>query len=213
MTHIAALRENYTKGTLTTNDVFLEPIAQFQRWFNEAIKAQLPEPNAMHLATVSVDNKPVGRVVLLKGVDSQGFTFFTNYQSRKGHDLAAHPYAAITFFWVELERQVRIEGAIEKVSGEESDAYFAVRPRSSQIGAWVSAQSTVIQSRELLEERTQYYEVEFEGKPVPRPPHWGGYRLVPRYVEFWQGRPSRLHDRLAYTKLDADNWKIERLSP
>lgn len=213
MTHIAELRENYTKGTLNINDVSLEPIAQFQRWFNEAVETQLPEPNAMHLATVGADDKPVGRIVLLKGVDSKGFTFFTNYQSRKGSDLAVHPYAAITFFWVELERQVRIEGKIEKVSDQESDAYFAVRPRSSQIGAWVSAQSTVIESRELLEERTQYYEVEFAGKSVPRPAHWGGYCLAPYYVEFWQGRPSRLHDRIAYTKLDTDDWKIERLSP
>lgn len=213
MTHIAELRENYTKGTLNINDVSLEPIAQFQRWFNEAVETQLPEPNAMHLATVGADDKPVGRIVLLKGVDSKGFTFFTNYQSRKGSDLAVHPYAAITFFWVELERQVRIEGMIEKVSDQESDAYFAVRPRSSQIGAWVSAQSTVIESRELLEERTQHYEVEFAGKPVPRPAHWGGYCLAPYYVEFWQGRPSRLHDRIAYTKLDTDDWKIERLSP
>ena len=213
MTHIAQLRENYTKGTLNINDVSLEPIAQFQRWFNEAVETQLPEPNAMHLATVGANDKPVGRIVLLKGVDSKGFTFFTNYQSRKGSDLAVHPYAAITFFWVELERQVRIEGMIEKVSDQESDAYFAVRPRSSQIGAWVSAQSTVIESRELLEERTQYYEVEFAGKSVPRPAHWGGYCLAPYYVEFWQGRPSRLHDRLQYTLLPAGDWKIDRLAP
>lgn len=209
---IAALRENYSKGSLDVQDVNISPIEQFQKWFHEAIESKLPEPNAMVLSTVSVDGKPSARVVLLKGVDT-GFTFFTNYLSRKGAELGENPNACITFFWVELERQVRIEGMIEKVSADESDRYFHSRPSGSQIGAWVSNQSMVIGNREVLEEREQYLKAKFGDNPIPRPPHWGGYRLIPNYIEFWQGRPSRLHDRIAYTKLEEDTWKIERLSP
>ncbi|MEA5139504.1 pyridoxamine 5'-phosphate oxidase [Arcicella rigui] len=214
MTHIniAALRENYTKGSLDVEDVNASPLEQFKKWFHEAIESKLPEPNAMLVSTVSADGKPSARVVLLKGID-EGFTFYTNYLSRKGAELAENPHACITFFWVELERQVRIEGKMEKVSAEESDAYFQVRPLGSQIGAWVSNQSMVIESREVLEEREKHLKEKFGNEPIPRPPHWGGYRLIPEYVEFWQGRPSRLHDRIAYTKLEEHTWKIERLSP
>lgn len=209
---IAALRENYSKGSLDVQDVHVSPIEQFHKWFHEAIESKLPEPNAMVISTVSNDGKPSARVVLLKGFDT-GFTFFTNHLSRKGTELAENPNACITFFWVELERQVRIEGIIEKVTAEESDAYFQSRPIGSQIGAWVSNQSMVIDNREVLEEREQHLKDKFGDNPIPRPPHWGGYRLIPNYVEFWQGRPSRLHDRIAYTKLEEHTWKIERLSP
>ncbi len=212
MPNLADLRENYTKGSLDVADVLTDPTAQFRVWFHQATESRLPEPNAMHLATVSGEGRPSGRIVLLKGLDA-GFIFFTNYESRKGHDLTANPHAALAFFWVELERQVRIEGRIEPVSAAESDAYFASRPRGSQLGAWASAQSQPVASREVLETREKQLEEEFAGKPVSRPPHWGGYRLVPDYLEFWQGRPSRLHDRIAYTKQEDGKWKIERLSP
>lgn len=187
-------------------------MVQFRQWFDEALRAGVPEPNAMYLSTVGPDHRPSGRIVLLKDLDLSGFVFFTNYHSRKGHQLDAHPYAALTFFWVELERQVRIEGYIEKVAERESDEYFASRPRGSQLGAWVSSQSEVIAGREVLLEKQEFYEKQFEGREVPRPPHWGGYRLVPAYLEFWQGRPSRLHDRLAYTRQEG-TWTLERLSP
>lgn len=209
---LADLRENYTRGSLDVTYVLPDPLAQFQRWFDQAAESQLPEPNAMHLATVGPDGRPSGRIVLLKGLDD-GFLFFTNYQSRKGHELAHNDHAALTFFWVELERQVRVQGCVERVSEAESDAYFASRPRGSQIGAWVSAQSEVVPDRAFLEKRAEELEAQFAGKQVPRPPHWGGYRLRPEYLEFWQGRPSRLHDRIAYTKQQNGIWKIERLSP
>ena len=211
-TELAALRENYTKGSLDVKDVATTPIEQFQEWFDEAVASQLLEPNAFLLSTVSNENKPSTRVLLLKGLDN-GFTFYTNYLSRKGTELAENPNACITFFWAELERQVRIEGLIEKVSAEESDTYFHSRPRGSQIGAWVSNQSMVIEHREILEEREKHLIEKFGNEPIPRPPHWGGYRLVPNYIEFWQGRPSRLHDRIAYTLLENGDWKIDRLSP
>lgn len=212
MPNLADLRENYTRGSLDAADVLPDPLAQFQRWFDQALASQLPEPNAMHLTTVGADGRPSGRIVLLKGLD-EGFLFFTNYQSRKGHELARNDRAALTFFWVELERQVRVEGCVERVSEAESDAYFASRPRGSQIGAWVSAQSEVVPDREFLEKRAAELAAKFAEQPVPRPPHWGGYRLKPDYLEFWQGRPSRLHDRIAYTWQLGGNWKIERLSP
>lgn len=211
-TELAALRENYTKGSLDVKDVAATPIEQFQEWFDEAVASQLLEPNALLLSTVSNENKPSTRVLLLKGLDN-GFTFYTNYLSRKGTELAENPNACITFFWAEIERQVRIEGLIEKVSDEDSDAYFHSRPRGSQIGAWVSNQSMVIEHREILEEREKHLIEKFGNEPIPRPPHWGGYRLVPNYIEFWQGRPSRLHDRIAYTLLENGDWKIDRLSP
>ena len=211
-TEIAALRENYIKGTLNIQDVSLLPIEQFQIWFDEAISSALLEPNAFVLSTVSNEGKPSARIVLLKGLDN-GFKFFTNYLSRKGTELTENPNACITFFWAELERQVRIEGLTEKTSEEDSDAYFQSRPKGSQIGAWTSNQSMVIENREVLEEREKYLITKFGDNSIPRPPHWGGYRLVPTYIEFWQGRPSRLHDRIAYTLLENGEWKIERLSP
>lgn len=210
--NIADLRMNYQKGSLDQSDVLAEPMAQFSQWFDEALNAQVPEPNAMHLSTVSAEGRVGGRIVLLKGID-EGFSFFTNYQSQKGQALATHPQASLTFFWVELERQVRIEGIVNMVPTRESDEYFASRPRNSQIGAWVSNQSSTIESREQLEDRQKAIEKEFEGQTIPRPPYWGGYRLLPDYVEFWQGRPSRLHDRIAYTKQVNGFWQLVRLSP
>lgn len=209
---ISDLRNDYTLSGLDRLDVLPDPIAQFRQWFEAALSAQVPEPNAMHISTVTAEGRPDGRIVLLKDVSDAGFTFFTNYQSRKGQELTQHPFAALTFFYPELERQIRIEGRVEKVSSEESDAYFNSRPRGSQIGAWVSHQSTVIDSRNVLENRQRELEAQFAGQTIPRPPHWGGFRVVPDMLEFWQGRPSRLHDRIRYRK-ENNNWLIERLSP
>lgn len=211
-TIIADLRKEYTLTGLDVTDVAADPITQFTRWFDAALQAGVPEPNAMHLATVDADGRPAGRIVLLKGIQDGGFVFYTNYQSRKGQELAAHPVASLTFFYQELERQIRIEGSVEKVSAEDSDAYFKSRPRGSQIGAWVSHQSDVIVSRQALEEHQHELVIKFGGQAIPRPPHWGGYRVIPDQVEFWQGRPSRLHDRIRY-RLEDRRWVIERLSP
>ncbi|AIO76839.1 pyridoxamine 5'-phosphate oxidase [Burkholderia multivorans] len=214
MTTLADLRINYSRASLDEADAAPDPFAQFDRWFNEALAAKLPEPNTMTLATVGADGRPSARIVLVKGVDERGFVFFTNYESRKGRDLAAHPYAALLFYWIELERQVRIEGRVEKTSAEESDRYFASRPVGSRIGAWASEQSAVIDSRATLEAREKAFSERYGDDP-PRPPHWGGYRVVPDTLEFWQGRPSRLHDRLVYTRDAAapHGWTISRLSP
>lgn len=211
--NLADLRQSYSMGSLDVNDVYPEPIAQFRKWFEEVLAAQLPEPNAMHLSTVAADGRPAGRIVLLKDLTEAGFAWYTNYHSRKGQELTVHPYAALTFFWVELERQVRIEGTVTKVSEAESDAYFASRPRGSQLGAWTSTQSETIPDRAFLERREQAYQERFADQPIPRPPHWGGYRLLPDYVEFWQGRPSRLHDRIAYQRQAEGTWTLGRLSP
>ena len=208
---IANIRSDYTLKGLHESDLDANPLLQFSKWFEEALSSGLEEPNAMVLGTIH-HQFPTSRIVLLKDLDT-GFKFFTNYMSSKGRDIEKNPRVSLTFFWKELERQVRIEGIAEKTSEEESDEYFQTRPRGSQIGAWVSKQSSVIESREVLEKATQELEEKFAGVPVTRPEHWGGYRVIPQYVEFWQGRPSRLHDRLAYIKVNEDYWKIERLSP
>lgn len=214
MTTLADLRINYSRASLDEADAAPNPFAQFDRWFKEALDARLPEPNTMTLATVGEGGRPSARIVLIKGVDERGFVFFTNYESRKGRDLAANPYAALLFYWIELERQVRIEGRIEKTSADESDRYFSSRPLGSRIGAWASEQSAVIDSCATLEACEKEISTRFGDDP-PRPPHWGGYRLVPDSIEFWQGRPSRLHDRLLYTRDAASphGWTMSRLSP
>lgn len=209
---IAALRQSYSRSELLESNVSANPIEQFKQWFNEALAAKVLEPNAMYFASVS-NNRPHGRIVLLKGFDEQGFVFYTNYLSNKGQEIAENGFASLTFFWGDLERQVRIEGEIVKVSAEESDEYYHSRPRGSQIGAWVSEQSKVISSREILQERLTFYEEKFKNLTIiPRPDHWGGYRVIPEKIEFWQGRPNRLHDRILYTK-ENNSWKIERLCP
>lgn len=211
MTTLADLRKNYSLGSLDIADVDPDPIRQFTTWLDQALDAKLPEPNAMTVSTVDADGRPASRILLIKGVDERGFVFYTNYESRKGHELAANPYTSLLFYWIELERQVRIDGRVEKTSAEESDAYFASRPLGSRIGAWVSHQSEVIENRAALEAREREISAKY-GENPPRPPHWGGYRVVPDTVEFWQGRPSRLHDRIHYTRADG-GWKIDRLSP
>jgi len=212
--NIAELRREYQRASLAEADVDPDPLRQFQRWLHEAVQAELPEPTAMTLATVAADGTPAARIVLLKGVDAGGFLFFTNYQSRKGAELTARPAAALLFHWVELERQVRIEGAVSKAAPEESDAYFATRPHLTRLGAWASPQSRVIPDREWLERELAAARERFaaQGEHMPRPPHWGGYRVAPTSLEFWQGRASRLHDRLRYRR-DGTLWQLERLAP
>lgn len=210
---VADLRKEYTLQGLNETDIDPNPFKQFRTWFDQALEAQLPEPNAMTLTTVTADGRPAARIVLLKHFDEQGFVFYTNYKSQKGQELAQNPWAAFVFWWAELERQVRIEGYTQKVSDQESDAYFQSRPWGSRLGSWVSQQSQVIHDREVLEDRLQELTVEYQDQDVPRPTHWGGYRLNPTSIEFWQGRPNRLHDRLRYRRLGDDNWLVERLSP
>lgn len=210
---IADLRKEYTLHELRENDVEKNPFIQFEEWFDRALTTESNEPTAMMLATATRDGKPSARMVLLKGFDEGGFVFFTNYESRKGQELAQNPQAALVFWWPKLEHQVRIEGRVEKVSEKESDAYFQSRPRGSRLGAWVSRQSQVISDREALEHRLEALMVEYQNRDVPRPPYWGGYRLCPTSFEFWQGRPNRLHDRLRYRQTDEGVWIMERLSP
>ncbi len=211
-TNIADIRKDYSLLALNETDIAADPIEQFSRWWNDAVRSEIHEVNAMTLATATKEGKPSARIVLLKDFDENGFVFFTNYNSRKGNELAGNPYAALTFFWKEIERQVRIEGIVEKAGAAESDAYFFSRPEGSRIGAWASPQSTVIKSRDVLEENVAKYTGEFKNS-IPRPPHWGGYRVMPLRIEFWQGRSSRLHDRISYTKTDEGSWKAERLAP
>ncbi|WP_425639076.1 pyridoxamine 5'-phosphate oxidase [Algoriphagus yeomjeoni] len=208
---ISAIRKDYTIKSLDISDVNVNPIIQFKAWFEEAVIAQVLEVNAMTVSTIGLDGAPNARILLLKGIDT-GFVFFTNYSSEKGKELENHSLASLTFFWPELERQVRIRGKIEKVSAEESDLYFFSRPIGSQIGAWVSPQSQVIESRADLNHRLTVFEKQFTENSISRPPHWGGYRLLPNTIEFWQGRPSRLHDRIKYVQ-KGDNWEIVRLAP
>ncbi|MGB3208917.1 MAG: pyridoxamine 5'-phosphate oxidase [Crinalium sp.] len=210
---IADLRKDYTKSGLLETDVDPNPFKQFKKWFDQALTAQLPEPNAMTLATVSQDGKPRSRIVLLKNFNQQGFVFYTNYNSQKGQELAENPWGALIFWWAELERQVRIEGSVEKVAESESDEYFYSRPVGSQLGAWASQQSQVIDNREVLEHQLQELEQIYQNQTIPRPPHWGGYRIVPQAIEFWQGRTNRLHDRLYYSLQEDQTWIIKRLSP
>jgi pyridoxamine 5'-phosphate oxidase len=210
-TSIAALRKSYERAELDESASHTDPLQQFDQWLNEAIRAQVPEPNAMTLATVGSDLRPSTRIVLVKGYDARGLVFYTNYESRKGQELAGNPYAALQFHWVELERVVRIEGVVEKASAEESDAYFHSRPLDSRIGAWASPQSQVIPGRGVLVANAAKVGAQYLLQP-PRPPHWGGYRLVPTEWQFWQGRKSRLHDRLRYRAEDG-SWVRERLAP
>jgi pyridoxamine 5'-phosphate oxidase len=209
---ISELRKEYSLKKLTKEEVNANPVLQFEKWFLEAKASISGEPNAMILSTASSHGRPSSRLVLLKGFSKEGFVFFTNYGSHKGHDLETNPFAALLFFWEELERQIRIEGWVEKLSQEESSEYFATRPRLSQIGALASTQSEPVESRTVLEKRFQHIEKLYEGKEIPRPKNWGGYIVKPEYFEFWQGRQSRLHDRISY-RTESGKWLIERLSP
>ena len=209
---VADLRKSYDKGELLEERAAQAPFEQFGQWMQHALDSGIEEPNAMTLATVGANGRPSSRIVLIKGYDARGLVWFTNYDSRKGQELAAHPFAALQFHWVSLERVVRIEGRVEKVSDAESDAYFHSRPLGSRIGAWASPQSSEIASRAVLVARAAEYGLKF-GMSPPRPEHWGGYRLVPDYFEFWQGRPSRLHDRLSYRLQHDGHWSRSRLAP
>ncbi len=210
---VADLRNEYTRAGLDETSLRPDPLAQFRGWFEDALAAGLHEPNAMTLATATPGGKPSARVVLLKGFDERGFVFYTNYEGRKGEELGRNPRAALVFYWGELERQVRIEGRASRVPERESDAYYASRPRGSRLGAWASEQSRPVEGREVLESRLRALEREYEGREVPRPPFWGGYRVEPEAVEFWQGRQNRLHDRIVYRRRGAGGWEIERLQP
>jgi pyridoxamine 5'-phosphate oxidase len=212
MQNIADIRKDYKLQTLLEADVAPDPITQFGKWWEEAVNSAIDEVNAMTLATIDKNNMPSARIVLLKGYDKNGFVFFTNYQSHKGEQLLQNPSACLVFFWRELERQIRITGKVEKISGKDSDAYFTSRPAGSRIGAWASPQSSVIANRTVIEEKLKDLEQQFGDNNIPRPPHWGGYIVKPIQIEFWQGRPSRLHDRMQYT-LQEGSWVVERLAP
>ncbi|MEM1138103.1 MAG: pyridoxamine 5'-phosphate oxidase [Bacteroidota bacterium] len=209
---VATIRKEYSLKELDVSQVADDPITQFKKWFREVLAAEVPEPNAMNVATVSNDGHPTSRILLLKGIEDEGFVFYTNYLSRKGNELSNNPNVCLNFFWAELERQVRIEGKAEKVTSDTSDVYFNSRPRGSQIGAHVSPQSQKLENREVLIEKEKALVKEFADRDVPRPQHWGGYHVTPTLVEFWQGRPSRLHDRVVYIWNDRQ-WEISRLAP
>lgn len=210
---ISSLRRVFDQEALTEQDLAENPFDQFSIWFDQAVENEPFDPNAMTLSTISPENRPASRIVLLKGIDSRGFVFYTNYQSEKGMHLAGNPFASIVFWWGQKQRQVRIDGTVERISPQQSEEYFHSRPIESQIGAWVSKQSAVIPDREWLEQRYDQFSEQFAGDdPIPRPPHWGGYRIVPDLFEFWQGQPSRLHDRFRYV-VEGGKWNIERLSP
>lgn len=210
---LADLRKDYSLAGLAEKDLARDPFRQFEKWFQEAEAARIPEPNAMTLATATREGRPSARTVLLKGVDGRGFVFYTNYTSRKGRELELSPWASLLFPWVPLERQVIVEGPVTKVSREEAEAYFHSRPVLSQLSAWVSQQSAIITGRKVLEDAMKELEKKYAGQAVPLPPHWGGYRLAPETVEFWQGRRSRLHDRLRYRRGSDGGWLVERLAP
>ncbi len=210
---IQNLRQDYRSASLLESDVATNPYNQFEKWFKEALNAEVLEPNAMTLATANTNGIPSARIVLLKEFTEEGFVFYTNYESQKGKEIESNPYAALIFFWADLERQIRIEGVVEKVSEEESNHYFLSRPKGSQLGALTSPQSQTISSREFLEERLAELEKEYEDKEVIKPEHWGGYRVIPNRIEFWQGRSSRLHDRIVYIQEKDQSWKFERLAP
>ena len=209
--NIADIRKEYKLRSLLEKDVDPDPVKQFQHWWNEALMSNIEEPNAMTLATSS-KGRPSARIVLLKGLSNDGFVFFTNYESRKGKELKENPFASLLFFWKELERQVRVEGMVTKETGEKSNEYFLSRPDDSKIGAWSSPQSSVIKNRKQLEQNVIKYQQQFSAGAIPKPPHWGGYVVKPTLIEFWQGRPSRLHDRIQYT-LNNGKWIIQRLAP
>ena len=211
--NIAGIRKDYQMQSLLETGVADDPFVQFDSWWDDAVKSELNEINAMTLATASATGMPSARIVLLKSVSEAGFVFFTNYNSQKGKELEENPRACLVFFWKELERQIRITGSVEKVSAEESDEYFNSRPEGSRIGAWASPQSSVIESREIIEINLANYARQFAKGEIARPPHWGGYIVIPSVIEFWQGRPNRLHDRIQYSKITDGSWKIERLAP
>ncbi len=210
--NIADIREGYEREGLRKDEMLENPIAQFDAWMQEAIEAQLSQPNACTLATATKDGRPSARIILLKNTSADGFVFYTNYDGRKGKELQENPFAALVFLWPSLSRQVRVNGRVDKVDGATSDAYFKSRPRGSKLGAWASPQSEVVVDRDVLESSLRKYETKFSDQEIPRPPHWGGFCLIPDSVEFWQGRPSRLHDRLQY-KRNESVWTIERLAP
>lgn len=211
--HIYQLREDFMKGMLSEKEALSLPSLQFDKWMKEAVEGHVAEAQAFHLATVSAAHRPSSRIVYLREFEQDQYYFYTNYNSRKGHDIAQNGFASMCFFWPELERQVRVEGSIEKAPASKSDAYFKARPEGSKIGAWSSPQSHVISSREALEQQVDHYAKQFEGKDIPRPEFWGGYVIKATYYEFWQGRKSRLHDRICYAQQSEGTWKIERLAP
>lgn len=213
MQNIAGIRKEYRLESLSEEDVAENPFVQFTKWWDDALNSEIEEVNAMTLATADTNAMPSARIVLLKEFTEKGFVFFTNYESHKGRELEQNPRACLVFFWKELERQVRISGMVKRISAAESDEYFASRPEGSRIGAWASPQSSVIVSRNIIEERLEQYQQKFADGKIDRPPHWGGYIVVPADIEFWQGRPNRLHDRIRYTLQEGGTWKIERLAP